>query len=94
MKHNGDLYCYLVSCNGGSTSVAIQVSLSNTCTNHFVCSVHLSFECCLVVTCFSVLLYVVLNVNNSSTIAITFRFKLLLCISLNMLFEAFVVQRV
>lgn len=72
MKHSGGLYCYLVSCNGGSTFVATQVSLSNTCMNYFACSVHLSFVCCLVVTCFSVLLSVVLHANNSSTTVIFF----------------------
>lgn len=94
MKHSGGLYCYLVSCNGGSTFVTTQVSLSNTCMNYFAYSVHLSFVCRLIVTCFNVLLSGVLRANNSSTTIIFFCFKLLLCIGLNLLFEAFDVHRV
>jgi hypothetical protein len=91
MKCSGGLYCYLVSCNGGSTFVAIQQLLSNSCMNYFAYSVHLSFVCYLVVTCFSVLLFVVLRANSSSTTIICC-FKLLLCIGLNLLFQTFVVH--
>lgn len=94
MKHSGGLYCYLVSCNGGSTFVAVQELLSNTCMNYFACGVHLSFVCCLIVTCFIVLLSIVLCANSSSITTIIFCFKLLLCINLNLLFETFVVHQV
>ncbi len=92
MKRSGGLYCYLISCNGGSAFVTTQKSLSNTCMNYFAYSMHLSFVCCLVVTCFSVLLFVVLRANSNSTTTIICSFKLLLCIDLNLLFEVFVVH--
>jgi hypothetical protein len=62
--------------------------------NFSTCNVHLSFVCCLVIICFNVLLSIVLCANSSSVVVVICYFKLLLCISCNLLFEAFDVHQV
>ncbi len=57
--------------------------IMNTSMNFSACNVHLSFVCCLVVTCFNVLLFVLLCANSSSTVVVICYLKLLLCISRN-----------
>ncbi len=57
----------------------------NTSMNFSAYNVHLSFVCCLVVTCFNVLLFVVLCANSGSTIVVICYLKLLMCMKFGLL---------
>ncbi len=57
--------------------------IMNTSMNFSTYNVHLSFVCCLVVTCFNVLLSILLCANSSLDVVVICCLKLFLCISRN-----------
>ncbi len=57
----------------------------NTSMNFFTWNVHLSFVCCLVVTFFNVLLFVVWCANSSSIVVVICYLKLSMCIKFGLL---------